>query len=71
MIITLLIVVVLGGLALLVVSENPNAVTISVAYLENTASLGTAIVAAFGIGIVTGLMASFSRELTGSGPDGD
>jgi len=62
-IITLLVVVVLGGLAMLVVSENTQDITIFVAYFEVTTQIGIAVVAAFGFGLLTGLFAVFGKEM--------
>lgn len=71
MLITLLVVVVLGGLAMLVVSENVQDVTIFVAYFEITTQIGIAIVASFGFGLLTGLFAIFGKELFVIQPEPD
>ena len=69
MLITLLIVVVLGGLAMLIVSENTQDITILIAYFEITTQTGIAIVAAFGFGLITGLFAIFGKEMFNLPPD--
>ena len=71
MLITLLIVVVIGGLAILVVSENTQDITIFVAYFQITTQIGIAIVAAFGFGLITGLFAIFGREMFNLPPEAD
>lgn len=71
MLITLLIVVVIGGLAILVVSENTQDITIFVAYFQITTQIGIAIVAAFGFGLITGLFAIFGKEMFNLPPEAD
>lgn len=71
MLITLLVVVVLGGLAILVVSENTADITIFVAYFEITTQIGIAVVAAFGLGLLTGLFSIFGKEIFNMPEGGD
>ena len=66
----LFLVLILGALAVLVVSENPQLVTIYIAYFEITSSMGVTIVAAFGLGMLTGVVSMLSRELPSWGGGG-
>lgn len=61
----LFLVLILGALAVLVVSENPQFVTIYIAYFEITSTMGVTIVAAFGFGLLTGMLTMLSREVSG------
>ena len=59
----LLLVLVLAALSVLVVSENPQLVTVYVAYFEISASIGVIIVSAFGFGILTGMISMLARDI--------